>query len=474
MQMKTNLRPFGITLLVLLSHASISYAQISKGHQILINRGFQVQGMVASSDVFHLTTYSNANYTSINWLWTSVPSWMGVAPGFRWSRWVFDEAQMPPQGSEGPYLSQLVTLQLADEWHLNDPATRDRAVNWFNAVRANWPNTILYANNFGGQVSDAALGDFITRAQPDMLCFDTYPWRSDYITRVPIGGPPTTWYSELRRYRQWAWSTGIPMATYLQTFHAVQDYDQTVYRDPSPSELWLNIYAALAFNAKTLIDFTYNTGASSLFNNGAGGDNSPNSRYTEKATQNKRVRNYGKTLVRLEPIPDQPYPDLHTTSMMIIRGKNPAGTPNPIPIGFIADPQSPNNYTDWAYQRNDPYLVGWSVTNKAGVKNGGKPGDVIISWFHPLNPADGASLYLMVVNGLSDPTGTVADCLQEIKLNFVDTAATANVYWLDSSTGVVKLRSLPLVGTRRQLVLPLNGGGVFFFKFADGAPFLGY
>lgn len=264
--MKTNFRYFGFVLisLLLLLHSETSYAQLSKGHQILINRGFQTQGMVANTDPFHLTTYSNANYTSINGLWTSTPSWMGAAPGFPWSRWVGDENQMPPQGNEGPYLSQLVTLQLADEWNLNDNATRDRAVNWFNGVRANWPNTILYANNFGGQVSDAALGDFIARAQPDMLCFDTYPWKSDYVTRVPIPGPPTGWYSDLRRYRQWAWSYGIPLATYMQTFNAVQDYDQTVYRDPSPSELWLNIYTALAFNAKTLIDFTYNTGASSL------------------------------------------------------------------------------------------------------------------------------------------------------------------------------------------------------------------
>jgi hypothetical protein len=461
------------SLLVFLSQAAISHAQISKGHQILINRGLQVQGIVANTDPFHLTTYSNANYSSINWLWTSEPSWMGAAPGFLWSRWVGDETQMPPQGNEAPYLSQLVSLQLGDEWHLNDAALRDRAVNWFNSIRANWPNTILYMNNFGGQVSDAALGDFITRAQPDMLCFDTYPWRSDYVTRVPIPGPPTSWYSELRRYRQWAWASGIPMATYMQTFHAVQDYDQTVYRDPSPSELWLNIYAALAFNAKTLIDFTYNTGASSLFNNAAGGDNSPNALYTEKANQNKRVRNYGRSLTRLKPIPDQPYPDLHTTSMMILRGKNSSGALNPIPIGFVVDPQSAN-YTDWTYQQNDPHLVGWSVTNKAGIKNNGYPGDVIISWFEPLDAADGNSIYMMVVNGLSDPTGTVGDCLQEIKLNFVDSAATANIYWLDSTTGVVKLRSLPLVGTRRQLVLPLNGGGVFFFKFNDGAAFIGY
>ena len=68
-----------------------------------------------------------------------------------------------------------------------------RAVNWFNAIRASFPNTILYMNNYGGQVGDAQLGDFITRARPDMLSFDTYPWRSDYVSRNPIAGPPTSW-----------------------------------------------------------------------------------------------------------------------------------------------------------------------------------------------------------------------------------------------------------------------------------------
>ena len=44
-------------------------AQISKANQILINRGLQVEGMVATYDTFHLSTYSNANYTAVNWLW---------------------------------------------------------------------------------------------------------------------------------------------------------------------------------------------------------------------------------------------------------------------------------------------------------------------------------------------------------------------------------------------------------------------
>jgi hypothetical protein len=167
---------------LMLGQAQPGEAQISKGNQILLSRGLQTQGMVTPEDYFHLNTYSNANFTSINWLWSDSPSLMDATAGFPWSRWVSDETNMPPQGGEAPYLNQLLSLQLADEWDLNDGAVRNRAVNWFNAVRTNWPNTILYANNWGGQVNDTPLGDFITRAQPDMLCFDTYPFQSNYVT----------------------------------------------------------------------------------------------------------------------------------------------------------------------------------------------------------------------------------------------------------------------------------------------------
>src|SRR5439155_20991207 len=85
------------------SPAAISRAQISKGNLILITRGLQVQGMVTAGDVFHLNTCSDANYTSINWLWDSNPSLMGAAPGFSWSRWVRDETEVPARNGEAPY-----------------------------------------------------------------------------------------------------------------------------------------------------------------------------------------------------------------------------------------------------------------------------------------------------------------------------------------------------------------------------------
>jgi hypothetical protein len=461
---------------LLLGSAVAASAQLSKGHLILIKRGLQVQGMVTKDDVFHLNTYTNARYTSIHWLWTSSPSQMGPAPGYPWSRWVSDEANIPPVGTEGPYMPQLMTLQLGDEWNLNDATLRTRAMNWFNAVRTNFPNTILYMNNFGGQVGDSQLADFWTRARPDMLCFDAYPWKSDYTTRTPLGGPPTSWYGDLRRYREHARDAGVPLGTYMQTFHAVQDWDQTVYRDPSPSELRLNHFGALAFNCKVLIDFTYNTGASSLFTS-PGGDSNPTPLLAEKTDSALRARNFGKALVRLTPIADATRQ--YTTSMMFLRGKRSDGTPTPVPIGFIADPQAPNDYTDWVANRNDPYLRGWSVTNKPAIKNGGQRGDVVISWFKPLDETfDGPDyvnqVYFMVVNGLTDPTGSAADCLQEIRLNFDFPAGLTSIDMLNPATGQVQTQLLPIVSTRRQLVLNLNGGDAALFKFSTGAPFVGF
>ena len=462
-----------------------AHPDLPKGHRLLIEHGLQIHGMVTKDDLFHLETYANANYTAINWLWEANPSRHGAAPGFPWARWVADESQMPPRDGAGeePFLSKLIALSLGDEKDLNDPAVREPYVQWFTNVRANYPNTILYANNYGGQVNDAALADFTARAKPDMLAFDTYPWRSNYRTRrpePPAGGSPTAWYGDLRRYREHARQHNVPLATYRQSFHAVQDYDATVYRDPSPSEFRLNTFAALAFNVKFLIDFTYNTGASSFFTT-PGGDSNPTPLYAELRQVNKEARNLGKALVHLKPIDDAPSPDRRTTGVQIIRGKHatrPGTTaPNAIPVGFVADPQAPDAYTDWEFGRNDPYLSGWVVAN-TGTTNDALPGDVIVSWFKVLDESlDGREwsdqVYLMVTNGLSAADAGAAATRQRITLNFRNDPATTTVQQLSRQTGQVEEIPLPLVNTRRQLVLELEGGTAELFKFKTGAPFVG-
>jgi hypothetical protein len=490
---------------------SLGQAQISKGYQMLLNRGLQVQGRVQWDDYFHLNTYSNANYTSINWGWTSSPSLMSATAGSPWSRWVSASTNMPPQAGEAPYLNQLVAVQLGDEWDLNTDSVRTSLVNWFNSVQGNWPDTILFHNNWAGQVLDPQLKDFIDRAHPDMLCFDGYPWQSDYSTRTPIAGPPSGWYGELRRYRAWAAYGNIPFGVYRQTFHAVQDYNTTVYRNPSPSELRLLTSVALAFNAKFLTDFTYNSGATSLFDiqpNGYSGDLYTNALYAEQADANHRAANLGQALMCLKPVYDMHNPtdvnpppgpasaystfvDGIATSIMIIRGRTVSGgvtNATPLPDSFAAQPTgSPNPanltalmYTWWESTKNDPYLTGFGVTNKAALKNSGLPGDAFVAWFRPLDESfDGPNytneVYFLVVNGLTDTNGTPADCMQEVHLDFsFGTSGLTSVVMLDPETGFLQTNTLQSVSGKRRLILNLNGGDAALFKFNDGAPFVGH
>jgi len=516
-------------LLLIASHTAD--AQVSKGHQILLNLGLQLQGLCQDDCYVTLSTYTNLNYTGFHWInsasggvasHSSRPDWMGSAPGILpWGRWAWDETQMPPHttpygGDETPYLGRLMSICLGDEWNLNDDTIRTRLVSWFNSVRPNYPNALLYHNNWGSQIGDGALADFYTRAQPDMLCFDTYPWKSVWVANDTAGdaipGPPTAWYGDLRRYREHAKGAGIPVGLYRQTFHAIQNYDATVYRDPSKSELRLNTFSALAFNVKLFNDFVYNTGAASLFTktfNGSGDTViGTNGLYAETADINKRARNFGRSLTGLKPVydlhnPDSPnpppgpasgnpnFPDGYTTSIMFLRGKTlVAGVTNftALPNSFYPDPDSASfnpagtgiPYSWWEFQKNDPYLNGWSVTNKGAIKNDGLVGEVILSWLTPLDESlDGTNysnqVYMMVVNGLTAPEGTAADCLQEIKLNFSGLSGTmTNLLMLDPVSGQITTNSLPLLNTRRQLVLNLNGGDAALFKFNTGAPFVGF
>jgi hypothetical protein len=81
---------------------------------------------------------------------------------------------------------------------------------------------------------------------------------------------------------------------------------------------------------------------------------------------------------------------------------------------------------------------------------------------------------MMVVNGLTSTGGSAADCVQEIKLNFSGlTGAMTNLIMLDPVSGNLQTNGLPVVSTRRQLTLTLNGGDAALFKFNTGAPFVG-
>jgi hypothetical protein len=507
--------------------------QLTQAQAYLINNGLMLSSMATSGDVFNQSTYSGAGYTMDNWENTPNFDQMGSAT---WSQWVsspggaYDKAAymavLPGGANEpvaAPVLNNLVSLEMGDELNLNDPAVFATEVQWFQDAKKQLPNVLLYANHYGGQVSDTTLGNFIAQAHPDLICFDEYPFQSVYnpngsgnpddtSSYTPIGGPPNAWMSQLWRYRQFGIGYNVPVATYMQVFHSVEDYDSTVYRDPSESELHMNASVALAFNVKALIGFQYNASSSTTLFTKPGGDSHPTALYAAEQDVNKRATNLGKALVQLKPIADMHnpndvnppagpvstdnnFPDGTTTSMMIIAGKNSTGTFNSQPAyaGFTSDPQQTGSsqYSWWEYQKNDPYLNGWGVTNlgnpTTGVKmNGGNAGNAIISWFTPLvESLDGSAhsneVYMMVVNELTDPMGSAADCTQRINLNFQNipdgdpnTPGNQGIELLDPETGLLSTPTLTSVGSGKyQLSLVLAGGDAVLFKFNDGAPFVG-
>src|SRR5205085_128859 len=97
----------------------------------------------------------------------------------------------------------------------------------------------------------------------------------------------------------------------------------------------------------------------------------------------------------------------------------------------------------------DPYTTAVSV-HSLSSKNGSDPGnpghgyvgDVLMGYFNPmLESYDGSytnELYFMVTNALDDPTGTVADCLQQITMSFNFGASGINsLLRLDRNTGSI-------------------------------------
>jgi T5SS/PEP-CTERM-associated repeat protein len=267
-----------------------------------------------------------------------------------------------------------------------------------------------------------------------------------------------------------------PLGVYRQTYHSTSEG----VRDPSESELRLLTSAPLAFNAKYITDFTYNSGASPMY--GYAGNSGGNATfYNYVAEANRQARNLGPALVRLKPVASAPD---HTTNIMIVRGKHDIGggsfAYNDIPgySGFVVDPQS-QQYTDWTFTANDPYLSGFTSVTNNGTKNSSLQGDMLISWFQPLDEwMDGDDWtnekYLMIVNGLADMNGTAADCKQTIVLDFNNNTNTQVIQTLDpNGNGAVTDVSLPLISTKRRYTLTLDGGSSMLLKFKDGAPFVG-
>src|SRR5262249_38066640 len=149
-----------------LAHAQV--ATITKGQQILVDRGMQLNGVIAlTSDPFHLSTLQSTNFTAPMWAWTSDMSKLGAAPGAPWAKWFDWTTQNDLTAAEAPYRSNLVQLYVGDEQFLYQPDVFSSTRDWINNNRSKFPNTIILTNQWGTEVAESIMIDFVAQANPD-------------------------------------------------------------------------------------------------------------------------------------------------------------------------------------------------------------------------------------------------------------------------------------------------------------------
>jgi hypothetical protein len=299
-------------------------------------------------------------------------------------------------------------------------------------------------------------------AKPDILFFDSYPYDYPYPW-IYQAGSPTQLYWALGKYRTASLlgndGTGkapIPFGLWTQNW-AKQDATTTpptVGHTPSESELRLNQFAALAFGAKVINAFSYDsfdkydsTVAQIYFD----ADGKPTPAFYQQAQLNHESRNLGPSLVRLL-----------STNVQMAKGAN----------------SDQDNGVAAFDGTADPFLKAVSAKN-LGTTNGGVAGDVIVGWYRPLTadatPATpGDDTYFMIVNGLSDPTGSAADTTQTIHLQFdFGTSGITELQRLNRDTGLVE--DVPLISDGASLYhldLTLPGGTGDLFKYDTGSAFV--
>jgi hypothetical protein len=435
--------------------------QLSRGHQILLKKGLQIQAQVFpvienTKQVvgFNLQRWRESNFTTVNLQWNSTASaYLGPAPGIPWGRYA---GPYPLTSEELPYLPNMVSFQLSDEQDLSKGDSLQAAAKWLEMARQRYPEVLSYTNQWGTQNSVSFLKHYLAVAKPDMVMFDTYPFQ-DKVEGVHRS--PTDFYQVMQKYRSLGLGghdgTGhrpIPYGLYLETFgHPLSD-----------SQMRLNQFSAWAFGYTFVSAFTYNSAVSS----GKDGilfqgldDSQPTPLFSKIAEINRQSRNLGPALVRLL-----------STDIRFVPGQYKAATgqpaANPVPSGIMA----------WKPDAGK-YITAISAKN-LGPKNDGDKGDVLVGYFKPLLESSDSTgpkdeIYFMIVNGLTD-RALDADVLQRIHLRFDFGGSGINsLQRLAGDSGKVEI--VPLIhdsGSAYHLDLVLDGGAGDLFKFNTGAPFV--
>ena len=470
------------TLLAAIITITPAQAVLTRGHQVLLNKGLQIETLCMPSYImddggtFDLDLYKEANFTTIN-LWNGGYNYdyfanTGVLPS---GNDALPYSSVASNGFWGTaeYSSNLVRLQYGDEQDLV-PSSYPGWADTIAMLKSRFPNTLVYMNNdemhYYSSSSLSDLTDFVQAVRPDMLSFTCYPFRwqdSPYYDYE--GGSPTMMYKQIELYRKAGLaglggdgSHPIPVSMFVQTFAHVAN-SSTNHRQPTESEFRLQQFAGWASGMKAVDSFIYGnvpTELNSMFFEGTdAASQTPTAKFYQYAELNRQSANLGPALVQLISTDFRMKMGSHGTG---------DGVTNTLPYGVSAFDTT-----------TDPYLTGITATN-LGTCNNGLPGDVLYGAYKPLEPflvEEGCEddVYFMIVNGLSDSVGDAADCAQLIQLTFdFGDSGIDSLLRLSRDTGLVEEVVLTQVSdSLYSLDLTLDGGTGDLFKYNTGSAFIG-
>jgi hypothetical protein len=164
---------------------------------------------------------------------------------------------------------------------------------------------------------------------PDFMMYDHYPFSLS-------GGISADYYSNMEIIRRQSLAASIDFWTYIQSVGITG-----ALRAPTEGEMRYQVYTSLAYGAKGINYFTYETpsGQGESFHDGILlPDGSKNASYTHVQNMNAEVLKLGPKLLSL------------TSRAVYHTGTLPAGT-TALPSGFVLQPSNPS----------DPLVIGYST-----------------------------------------------------------------------------------------------------------------
>ena len=315
-----------IVFLAVLAQAPLLMAQrpADFGTQWIRSHPFSLMGLTNSSTWFDADEYKAAELnTFLCWGSDDQSLPIAVAGGLPWHDHV--PGITLTQEVQDAITHTIETYPGGTGLMVNDePRTLEMAgtVDIMNWIKTNYSDMLVYSNAYpiGAASSDEYYGgpappgygysdylnDFVSILQPDVLCYDMYPF----------GDPPGThsgyYFTNLMVIRNLALQEGIPYWAFLQSFEWIKEGGVVYRRLSSESDLRFQMFSMLSAGYTGFLYFTYDKvfsrGLLDVYGN-------PTSLYYAAQLANPEVENVGQALRFLQ-----------STDVRFIRGQSSIGS----------------------------------------------------------------------------------------------------------------------------------------------------